>query len=538
PSGESVCLCHGGGSVAVVLRVRPPNPRERAAPSVLHVLNQRAVLFTSEEPGGTGTGPGPSPGPGRRRRSLEFEFDHVFGERATQEEVFEHTTLPLLDTLLAGYNCSVFAYGASGVGKTHTMMGTKRTPGIVHLATVELYKRLERIKPQPDLHVLLQVYKERVYDLLKPQGPLNVWEQPGKGVVAQGLSLHQPTTPEQLLALLAKGNKNRAQRSTKANAASSRSHAIFQIQVKHWDLTGGPSRGLRVAKLSFIDLAGSERAWDTPGRGEGMWEGTSINRSLLAFKSVVRALAGAKGGQSHVPFRDSKLTLLLKDSLVGSFRSTVIAAVSPAAPAGPDTYSTLRFASRARHITLPVSTGMAPRGGPDAKVIFEVSAQSWCSSADLVTLHQLHHCPLLLSFLFQVGFHGMGFLLASSLPIPALQLPEQILAALLLCLAQQSHVEPEARGARQALQDLKDGSSVPSMDVLCQHCQELPQEAKAHISLEDPAQSLPSKLQQKLVFLCPTFQAPAPIAVKFCSGAGQLDQLLEEKGTLSSFCFV
>uniref|UniRef100_A0A8C5IQG0 Kinesin-like protein n=1 Tax=Junco hyemalis TaxID=40217 RepID=A0A8C5IQG0_JUNHY len=354
------------GSVAVVLRVRPPNPRERAAPSVLHVLNQRAVLFTSEEPGGTGTGPGPSPGPGRRRRSLEFEFDHVFGERATQEEVFEHTTLPLLDTLLAGYNCSVFAYGASGVGKTHTMMGTKRTPGIVHLATVELYKRLEAMKDR-SWEVLVsyqQVYKERVYDLLKPQGPLNVWEQPGKGVVAQGLSLHQPTTPEQLLALLAKGNKNRAQRSTKANAASSRSHAIFQIQVKHWDLTGGPSRGLRVAKLSFIDLAGSERAWDTPGRGEGMWEGTSINRSLLAFKSVVRALAGAKGGQSHVPFRDSKLTLLLKDSLVGSFRSTVIAAVSPAAPAGPDTYSTLRFASRARHITLPVSTGMAPRGGP------------------------------------------------------------------------------------------------------------------------------------------------------------------------------
>ncbi|XP_030821864.1 kinesin-like protein KIF18B [Camarhynchus parvulus] len=341
------------GSMAVVLRVRPPNPRERAAPSVLHVLNQRAVLFASEEPGGTGTGPG------RRRRNLEFEFDHVFGERATQEEVFQHTTLPLLDTLLAGYNCSVFAYGASGVGKTHTMMGSKSTPGIVHLATVELYKRLEAMKDR-SCEVLVsyqQVYKERVYDLLKPQGPLNIWEQPGKGVVAQGLSLHQPTTPEQLLGLLAKGNKNRAQRSTKANAASSRSHAIFQIQVKHWDLTGGDPH---VAKLSFIDLAGSERAWDTPGRGEGMWEGTSINRSLLAFKSVVRALAGAKGGQCHVPFRDSKLTLLLKDSLVGSFRSTVIAAVSPAAPAGPDTYSTLRFASRARHILLPVSTGRAP----------------------------------------------------------------------------------------------------------------------------------------------------------------------------------
>ncbi|XP_039556818.1 kinesin-like protein KIF18B, partial [Passer montanus] len=351
------------GSVTVVLRVRPPNPRERAAAAILHVLSEHAVLFSSEEPGGPGgTGGTTPPGrsPRRRRRNLEFEFDRVFDERATQEEVFQHTTLPLLDTLLAGYNCSVFAYGASGVGKTHTMMGSKSTPGIVHLATVELYKRLEAMKDKSweVLVSYLQVYKERVYDLLKPQGPLNVWEQPGKGAVAQGLSFHQPTSPEQLLDMLAKGNKNRAQRATKANAASSRSHAIFQIQVKQRD----PGGDLRVAKLSFIDLAGSERAWETPGRGEGLWEGTSINRSLLAFKSVVRALAGAKGGQSHVPFRDSKLTLLLKDSLVGSFRSTVIAAVSPAAPAGPDTYSTLRFASRARHILLPSSqdTGTSP----------------------------------------------------------------------------------------------------------------------------------------------------------------------------------
>lgn len=171
-----------------------------------------------------------------------------------------------------------------------------------------------------------------------------------------------------------------------------------QIQVKQWDPAGGLAGDLRVAKLSFIDLAGSEGAWDTAGRGEGLWEGTSINRSLLALRSVVRALAGAKvrllpagprralalrdgsgrvspgpgaerslgvsgqGGQSHVPFRDSKLTRLLKDSLGGSCRSTVIAAVSPAAPAGPDTCSTLRFASRARHVLLPVSSGAAGRG--------------------------------------------------------------------------------------------------------------------------------------------------------------------------------
>ncbi|XP_058714255.1 kinesin-like protein KIF18B isoform X1 [Poecile atricapillus] len=340
------------GSMTVVLRVRPPSRRERAAPRVLHVLDQHEVLLSLEEPGGAAP---PARSPGRRRRNLKFVFDHVFTEGATQEEVFQHTTLPLLDSLLAGYNCSVFAYGASGVGKTHTMVGSKSSPGIVHLATVELYKRLEAMKDK-SWEVLVsyqQVYKECVYDMLEPGSPLNVWEQPGKGAVAHGLSFHKPTSAEQLLDMLAKGSKNRAQRHTKANATSSRSHAIFQIQVKQWDTSGGPAGDSCVAKLSFIDLAGSGRAWDTPSRGQGLREATSISRSLLALKSVVRALTGARGRQSHVPFRDSKLTRLLKDSLGSSCRCTVIAAVSPAAPAGPDTCNTLRFASRARHILLP-----------------------------------------------------------------------------------------------------------------------------------------------------------------------------------------
>ncbi|XP_023798369.1 kinesin-like protein KIF18B [Cyanistes caeruleus] len=242
------------------------------------------------------------------------------------------------------------------------MVGSKSSPGIVHLATVELYKRLEAMKDK-SWEVLVsyqQVYKECVYDMLEPGSPLNVWEQPGKGAVAHGLSFHKPTSAEQLLDMLAKGSKNRAQRHTKANATSSRSHAIFQIQVKQWDTGGGLAGDSLVAKLSFIDLAGSGRAWDTPSRGQGLREATSISRSLLALKSVVRALTGAKGRQNHVPFRDSKLTRLLKDSLGSSCRCTVIAAVSPAAPAGPDTCNTLRFASRARHILLPLQcSGMS-----------------------------------------------------------------------------------------------------------------------------------------------------------------------------------
>ncbi|XP_057241593.1 kinesin-like protein KIF18B [Malurus melanocephalus] len=361
------------GSVAVVLRVRPPVPEERAEPLVLRVQNQHMVLLSPEGPGGARS-------TARRRKTLKFVFDHVFDEEATQEEVFQHTTLPLLDSLLDGYNCSVFAYGASGAGKTHTVMGSKASPGMVQLATVELFKRLEAMKDK-SYEVLVsyqQVYKERVYDLLVPQGPLNIREEPGKGAVAQGLSFHQPTSPEQLLDMLAKGNKNRAQRHTKANATSSRSHAIFQIQVKQWDLAGGLAGAPYVSKLSFIDLAGSERVGDSQDGGEGLLEGTSINRSLLAFKSVVRALTAAKGGQNYVPFRDSKLTRLLKDSLGGNCRSAVIAAVSPAASAGLDTCSTLRFASRARHILLPPvqpQRPAMPTGSPKAASLPDVQLQ-------------------------------------------------------------------------------------------------------------------------------------------------------------------
>ncbi|KAM6238698.1 kinesin-like protein KIF18B [Porphyrio hochstetteri] len=348
-------------AVAVMVRVRPPSSWERAAHPVLRVVDQHILVFNPEEAGGPSGSVLPTRGPRHQGKDLTFVFDRVFGEEATQEEVFQHTTRQALDSVLNGYNCSVFAYGATGAGKTYTMLGSETSPGIMYLTMVELYKRIEARKQEQSCEVLVsyqEVYNEQIHDLLEPKGPLPVREDPEKGVVVQGLSFHQPTSAEQLLKMLANGNKNRTQHPTDANATSSRSHAIFQIHVKQQDRIGGLRRDLRVAKMSLIDLAGSERASVANTKGERLREGANINRSLLALINVINALADAKSKKSHIPYRDSKLTRLLKDSIGGNCRTIMIAAVSPSELSHEDTYNTLKYASRAKEIKLALKSNV------------------------------------------------------------------------------------------------------------------------------------------------------------------------------------
>uniref|UniRef100_A0A8C3PW55 Kinesin-like protein n=1 Tax=Chrysolophus pictus TaxID=9089 RepID=A0A8C3PW55_CHRPC len=346
-----------------MVRVRPAAPSERdgAAQPVLHVVDQHILVFDPEEPGGPPGTALPIRGPKHRGKDLKFVFDRVFGEGATQEEVFEHTTKEVLDGVLNGYNCSVFAYGATGAGKTYTMLGSEQSPGIMYLTMVELYRRIEARRDEKSCEVLVsyqEVYNEQIHDLLEPKGPLAIREDPEKGVVVQGLSFHQPKSAEQLLEMLANGNKNRTQHPTDANATSSRSHAVFQIYVKQQDRVVGLAQDLQVAKMSLIDLAGSERASVTNTRGERLREGANINRSLLALINVINALADAKSKKTHIPYRDSKLTRLLKDSIGGNCRTIMIAAVSPSSLAYEDTYNTLKYANRAKEIKLSLKSNV------------------------------------------------------------------------------------------------------------------------------------------------------------------------------------
>ncbi|XP_037348387.1 kinesin-like protein KIF18B [Talpa occidentalis] len=352
--------------VRVVVRLRPPTPRELESQRrpVVQVVDERVLVFDPEESDGGFLGlkwGSTHDGPKKKGKDLTFVFDRVFGEEATQQDVFQHTTLSILDSFLQGYNCSVFAYGATGAGKTHTMLGREGDPGIMYLTTMELYRRLEAHREEKQFEVLIsyqEVYNEQIHDLLEPKGPLAIREDPDKGVVVQGLSFHQPASAEQLLEMLTRGNRNRTQHPTDANATSSRSHAIFQIFVKQQDRVPGLTQALQVAKMSLIDLAGSERASSTHAKGERLREGANINRSLLALINVLNALADAKGRKSHVPYRDSKLTRLLKDSIGGNCRTVMIAAVSPSSLTYEDTYNTLKYADRAKEIKLSLKSNV------------------------------------------------------------------------------------------------------------------------------------------------------------------------------------
>lgn len=353
------------GNVSVVVRVRPPNHREQegSQQAVVQVVDRSMLVFDPEEPDQASVFAGlrNHEGPKRKCKDLKFMFDHVFGETSRQQEVFQHTTRNILDGVLNGYNCSVFAYGATGAGKTHTMLGTEMDPGVMFLTMVELYRRIEEIKEEKLCEVLisyLEVYNEQIQDLLQPKGFLAIREDPQKGVVVQGLSLHQPESAEQLLQMLANGNKNRTQHPTDANATSSRSHAVFQIYVKQQDRAAGINRDLRVAKMSLIDLAGSERASSTNAKGDRQREGANINRSLLALINVINALADAKTKKPHIPYRDSKLTRLLKDSIGGNCRTVMIAAISPSHLSYDDTYNTLKYANRAKEIKLSLKSNV------------------------------------------------------------------------------------------------------------------------------------------------------------------------------------
>nr|XP_056707661.1 kinesin-like protein KIF18A [Euleptes europaea] len=350
---EDVC-----NHVKVVVRVRPESQKERDGNfrKVLQVVDKHILVFDPkvEEVSFFHGKKLPCRDLNKRlNKDLKFVFDAVFDENSSQLEVFEHTTKTVLDGFLNGYNCTVLAYGATGAGKTHTMLGSPEDPGVMYLTMEELYNSMDRMKEEKHCAIAvsyLEVYNEQIRDLLVNSGPLAVREDPQKGVLVHGLTLHQPKSAKEILQMLDYGNRNRTQHPTDMNASSSRSHAVFQIYLRQQDKTASINQNVRIAKLSLIDLAGSERARATNAKGARFREGANINRSLLALGNVINALADPKSKKQHIPYRNSKLTRLLKDSLGGNCRTIIIAAVSPSSLFYDDTYNTLKYANRAKDI--------------------------------------------------------------------------------------------------------------------------------------------------------------------------------------------
>ena len=292
---------------------------------------------------------------GKRVKDQTFGFDRIFDENTTQADVYEATTRNLLDSVLDGYNATVFAYGATGCGKTHTITGTIQQPGIIFLTMQELFERItERMEERVTEISLsyLEIYNETIRDLLVPGGSkagLMLREDANQAVSVAGLSSHHPQNVQEVMDMIVRGNEYRTMSPTEANATSSRSHAVIQINVSQKDRNADINEPHTMATLSIIDLAGSERASATKNRGDRLLEGANINKSLLALGSCINALCDPRK-KNHVPYRNSKLTRLLKFSLGGNCRTVMIVCVSPSSQHFDETQNTLRYANRAKNI--------------------------------------------------------------------------------------------------------------------------------------------------------------------------------------------
>lgn len=343
----------GDGSLAGA-----PTPKlgQKGIRSVIKVVDEKCLVFDPPEENPVQRFSRSVVPQGKRVKDQTFGFDRVFDENTTQGDVYEATTKTLLDSVLDGYNATVFAYGATGCGKTHTITGTAQMPGIIFLTMQDLFEKVEELQAEKESEITLsylEIYNETIRDLLNPgaggkQG-LMLREDAHQTVSVAGLSSHKPQNVQEVMDMVLRGNANRTQSPTEANATSSRSHAVLQVNISLKDRNASIQEPMTMATLSIIDLAGSERASATKNRGERLLEGANINKSLLALGSCINALCDPRK-KNHVPYRNSKLTRLLKFSLGGNCRTVMIVCVSPSSQHYDETQNTLRYANRAKNI--------------------------------------------------------------------------------------------------------------------------------------------------------------------------------------------
>jgi len=290
---------------------------------------------------------------------LKFNFDYAFWSFDNSQAMVNQDTLWenlgfVVPEAFDGYNSSIFAYGQTGAGKSYSMMGPVDDPGIVYKAVKDFFIKREEVsegvKIELDLS-FLEIYNEEVHDLLNKSidaKQLKVMVDSKRGVYVQGLSIRAVASFEQAKNLIDIGFNNRSVASTNMNATSSRSHCIFTMYIrKLFPNDGGNAKVQTEAKVNLIDLAGSERQGKIGAVGARLNKATSINKSLSALGNVISALAK---NEKFIPYRSSVLTLLLRESLGGNSKATMLCAISPAVENGKETWSTLRYASRVKEI--------------------------------------------------------------------------------------------------------------------------------------------------------------------------------------------
>lgn len=282
-----------------------------------------------------------------------FTFDQVFGTASTQLEVYKATAKPLVESALHGYNCTCFVYGQTGSGKTFSMEGVPGDAdyeGIIPRVMADIFDGIQNM--QADLEFIvrvsyIEIYMEKIRDLLKPSSTnLSVRESRERGVWVAGATDVCCASAEEMMSVMRLGGANRVISSTRMNSESSRSHSVFIITIEQRNTATGSTKS---GKLFLVDLAGSEKVGKTHAKGQTLKEAQHINKSLSALGSVMNALTSGHAN-AHIPYRDSKLTRLLQDSLGGNSETTLLVCASSSSYNSEETVSTLRFGSRAKNI--------------------------------------------------------------------------------------------------------------------------------------------------------------------------------------------
>ena len=334
-------------NIKVCLRIRPMNLQElgRSDLNCIEPVSSNQLIFTNKN----------------MRRS--YTYNLVFGPDATQEDVFYNCSVnKLIDSALEGYSVTIFAYGQTGSGKTYTIMGrddsinekilsNDKYSGIMPKSINYIWNTVGSKQEKYYIKVsFLEIYNEQINDLLNI-GNTNLqirWDQ-RQGFFVEGLLVIECKKPQDIVEVILQGTKNRKKGSHELNKDSSRSHTILTVYV----ISEFHSQGQnfkKYGKISFVDLAGSERLKETHSSGGMIKETGNINKSLFVLGKVISSLTDKKNNNQHIPYRDSKLTMLLMDSIGGSSKTLMIACVSPSATYADETMSTLNYASRTMNI--------------------------------------------------------------------------------------------------------------------------------------------------------------------------------------------
>ncbi|EOA26502.1 hypothetical protein CARUB_v10022551mg [Capsella rubella] len=345
-----------GVNIQVIVRCRPFNSEETRlqTPAVLTCNDRKKEVAVAQNIAG-------------KQIDKTFLFDKVFGPTSQQKDLYHQAVSPIVFEVLDGYNCTIFAYGQTGTGKTYTMEGGARKKngeipsdaGVIPRAVKQIFDILEaQSAAEYSLKVsFLELYNEELTDLLAPEEtkftddkskkPLALMEDGKGGVFVRGLEEEIVCTADEIYKVLEKGSAKRRTAETLLNKQSSRSHSIFSVTIHIKECTPEGEEIVKSGKLNLVDLAGSENISRSGAREGRAREAGEINKSLLTLGRVINALVEHSG---HIPYRESKLTRLLRDSLGGKTKTCVIATVSPSVHCLEETLSTLDYAHRAKHI--------------------------------------------------------------------------------------------------------------------------------------------------------------------------------------------